>query len=288
MRMISKGEIGTRLTKFQKANDLPGLKMEESRARFIEEVWKSQKKFRALSMLKLSNSADLYEKEFDPVKTIMKLFKEGHLDEAVWLSFLTTHFGLDAKNTIGQFYRKFGEGLWNWESIYENANSIRNWLISNEKGFKPLRFGNHRKFETKDPNNPNGTPAVIQSFVEWVQKTGDGRPYQALCVVSQANTPEERFDRLYRGISLIRFGRTAKFDFLCLLGNLGILKISPPHCYLDESTGPKGGALLMVEGKIKGRVTANIEEIIRRLWLTLGIPVEVMEDALCNWQKARK
>lgn len=287
MRMISKDEIGTRLAEFQKVNDLPGFKTEESRARFIEEVWKSKKRFRALSMLKSSNSADLYEKEFDPVKTIVKLFNEGHLDEAVWLSFLTTHFGQDAKNTIGQFYRKFGEGLWDWDSIYENVDSIRNWMVSNEDGFKHLKFGNHRKFETKDPDSPNGTPAVIQSFVEWVKKTGDGSPYQALRVVSQANTPEERFDTLYQGISLIRFGRTAKFDFLCLLGNLGILEISPPHCYLGKSTGPKGGALLMVEGKIKGRVTANIEEIIGHLCLTLGISVEVMEDALCNWQKAR-
>ena len=70
-----------------------------------------------------------------------------------------------------------------------------------------------------------------------------------------------------------------------LLGNLCIPEISPPHCYFGDSMGPKGGALLMVEGKIKGRVTAKIEEIIGHLWLTLGISVDVMENALCNWQR---
>lgn len=286
--MIFKHELGISLDQFQKVYALPGFETEESRTRFIEELMKSQKKLRSFSILKSSTTVDSTEKEFHPLKAIVRHFKEGHPDEAVWLTFLSTHFGHDAKDMIECFYGKSGEVLWNWKYVYENADSVQNWMILNEKRFKHLKFGNHRKFEPKNPKNPKSTPTVIKSFVEWVKRSGQGSPYQALRIVSQADTTTERFDRAYHGISFPRFGRTAKFDFLCLLGNLGILEISPPHCYLAEGTGPKKGVLQMVIGKNKGRVTANIEKIIEQLRMKLGIPVEAMEDALCNWQKGRQ
>jgi hypothetical protein len=106
--------------------------------------------------------------------------------------------------------------------------------------------------------------------------------------VAKGETAEIAFDNAYHRISVIRFGRTAKFDFLCLLGNLGILEISPPHCYLAEATGPKTGALQMVTGRRDGRISVEVENTIRQLRKHLGVPVEAMEDALCNWQKRPK
>jgi len=69
---------------------------------------------------------------------------------------------------------------------------------------------------------------------------------------------------------------------------LKILDVSPPHCYLYDATGPKSGALLVVTGKKSGRVTAEIEATIQELQKHLGVRAEVMEDALCGWQKLPK
>ena len=130
---------------------------------------------------------------------------------------------------------------------------------------------------------------MIYSFREWVKRNGRGLPYGAFCSVAKSSkSPERGFDKAYLKLDVTRFGRTAKFDFLCLLGNLKILDVSPPHCYLAEATGPKSGALLMVIGKKSGPVTTEIEATIQELQNHLGVPVEVMEDALCGWQKRPK
>jgi hypothetical protein len=288
MHMVSRHELGTRLAEFQKAYELPGLDAEESRARLVEKLVDSEKKLRALSMRKFAGSVDPSGREFHPLKAIVKHFEEGHRDEAVWLTFLTTHFGQDAKETIRHFYGKFGKGRWDWETVYADASAVRKWMASNTRKVKHLKFGNHRKHETNNPDSHVGTAEVIDSFREWANQIAHGSPYRALCAVAKGKTPEVAFDSAYYKISVTRFGRTAKFDFLCLLGNLGVLEVSPPHCYLAEGTGPKRGAVQMVTGKKKGRVTAEVENTIRRLRKHLGVSVEAMEDALCNWQKHPK
>ena len=283
--MIKKDELGKRLLAFQEMHNLPGLKTEESCRVFISKIMESQKSLRARLMLKPSVSIDPSKADFHPLKAILKIFEEKRFDEAVWLIFLTTHFGEDATESIRHFYGKFGKGCWNWQSVCENPDAVREWMLVNEEQVKSLKFGNHRKYRTNDPTKTNGTAEVIRSFVEWVNQKGQGSPYQALLNISQANTPENKFDKAYQEISLKQFGRTGKFDFLCLLGNLKILPVYPPHCYLVGSTGPKNGALKMLTGKSNGPVTNEIEEKIEQLQKHLGIPAEVMEDALCNWQK---
>jgi Alpha-glutamyl/putrescinyl thymine pyrophosphorylase clade 3 len=119
-----------------------------------------------------------------------------------------------------------------------------------------------------------------------VTENGAGSPHKAfLAVISQANNYEDAFDRLYRSLRVFRFGRTAKFDLLTLLGNLKVLSVRPGHCYLHGATGPKDGAVLMVTGSKQGRLSSNVERVIMFLQDHLGTPANVLEDALCNWQK---
>lgn len=285
--MINEAALGKRLIEFQKMHKLPGLEMEESRLVFIAKLMDSQKSLRARKMHKFSGSIDPDKNDFNPLKAIWEHSQKKCFDEAVWLIFLTTHFGEDAAESIRNFYGKFGKGCWDWESVYTDPDAVRKWMVSNEERVKSLKFGNHRKYRTNNPNSPIGTAAVIRSFVEWVDQKGQGSPYRALLNISQADTPENKFDKAYHEISLKQFGRTGKFDFLCLLGNLNILEASPPHCYLVGSTGPKNGALKMLTGKSNGPVTNKIAETIEQLRKHLSVAAEVMEDALCNWQKSR-
>jgi alpha-glutamyl/putrescinyl thymine pyrophosphorylase-like protein len=290
MTYISGPALMKRLREYRHSHALPGLKTKESRERFVEKLVHSELKLRALSMRKFSGSANPHKNDFHPLKAIVDLFEKGQRDEAVWLAFLNTHFGgPDARKTVGLFYGKFGNGRWDWATVCKNPDRIRLWMIAHPKKTNRLRFANHRKYETNNPNNPVGTAAVIYAFREWVNRNSRGLPYDALCLVANnSKSPERGFDRTFLKLDVTRFGRTAKFDFLCLLGNLRILDVSPPHCYLAGATGPKNGALLMVTGKKSGRVTAEVEATIRELQKHLGVQVEVMEDALCGWQKRPK
>ncbi|MFI5092042.1 MAG: hypothetical protein ACHQIK_01245 [Candidatus Acidiferrales bacterium] len=293
MRVNSTNELQTRIARFQALHRLPGLETKESQTRFAEKLVSSERKLRALSIGKFAGSTDPYREDFHPLKTIVQRFGEGDRDESIWLAFLFTHFGWDARSrrirdTVRLFYGKFGKGRWDWETASQRPGAVQDWMRANRKTIKRLKFGNHRKYETNNPDSRIGTPAVIRSFVEWVKQTARGSPYEALRAVAKGRTPEIAFDHAYHEISVIRFGRTARFDFLCLLGNLGILRISPPHCYLAEGTGPRTGALQMVTGKRTGRFSVEVEDLIRRFRKHLGVPVEAMEDALCNWQKRPK
>jgi hypothetical protein len=293
MRIDSVHELRTRIAEFQAQHELAGLHSRESQARFAQKLFDSEKKLRALKLGKFVGSTDPCQRDFHPLKAIVETFNAGNRDEAIWLAFLFTHFGWDPRSprmrdTVRLFYGKFGKGLWDWKTVYECPNAVKDWMDANRKEIKRLKFGNHRKYETNNPDSPIGTPAVIHSFVEWVRQTAQNGPYEALCAVAKGRTPEIAFDNLNKGIAVTRFGRTARFDFLCLLGNLGILQISPPHCYLAEGTGPRTGAIKMVMGERNGQFTAEVDETIRKFRKHLGVSVEAMEDALCNWQKRSK
>ena len=97
------------------------------------------------------------------------------------------------------------------------------------------------------------------------------------------HVPWEAFDLLVRGIgSVVRFGRTSAFDYSNLLGQTGLAEVSPGRVYVAGATGPKRGAVEMFGG---GYSNAEYEDLFRKLNEYLSVPFDVLEDAVCNWQK---
>jgi len=262
----------------------PGLRNKPARERFFEELAKAQKRLRALRIGNFSGSANPFVGDFNPLRCLKELNTSGQRDEAVWLAFLVTHLGprrgQDKWNSIKNFYGKFDSGLWDWQLVKQNPEEVREWMIGLKAKIKELKFGNHRKYETNNPVSPKGTASVIQSFCKW---TGFSpvRVIEKLLVAD----PEESFQRVFDNIRIVRFGRTAKFDFLSLLGNLKIFPIKPGHCYLKDATGPRTGAILLCTGRRNGTISKEIEERVRKLQAVLPYDAEALEDALCNWQK---
>ena len=80
-----------------------------------------------------------------------------------------------------------------------------------------------------------------------------------------------------------RFGRLARFDYLTMIGKLGLAPIEPGSTYMQSSTGPVEGARLLFE-------TNNSPKTLDRWLVDLGtqlkVNMQVLEDALCNWQKS--
>ena len=213
--------------------------------------------------------------------------RNGDLDELLWRCFLAGHFGRmsaspekpEQVQSAGRFLCAFGtRPRWTWKAVSADMRGLRSWLLQNKKALKTLRFGNHRKFESKEPE---ALFRAVQSFADWV-RSSSGTPRKALYVV-ESGPPEDSFDSVYRrvGRGIWRMGRTGAFDLLCLLGDCRALPVRPGSCCLGGSTGPLNGARKFW-GKLPPSVLARLADEAAR---QMRIAYDIFEDALCTWQK---
>ncbi len=230
------------------------------------------------------HAADGFRAPDDILTLIDQARSKGDLDEAVWRSFLAAHFGrlsanFDQMGSATRLFFGFGkEPRWTWTAVSANSSRFRAWLLAHERELQGLLFGNHRKFEAKKPDLLWG---VIDSFLGLVRRSG-GAPSKLIEVTPLAQTPEQRFDILFRRIASIeRFGRTGAFDFVDLLAEMNLTDARPGSLYLEGSTGPLDGARLLWPN-------LDVPDLERKsvaLARDLGVSTSVLEDTLCNWQK---
>ena len=72
-----------------------------------------------------------------------------------------------------------------------------------------------------------------------------------------------------------------------MLGKLGIAPIVPGSAYLGEATGPLVGARLLFEGTTDSNQDGRtLDRYLIELDECLGVGMQALEDALCNWQKS--
>lgn len=150
------------------------------------------------------------------------------------------------------------------------------------------RFSNHRKYESLKASSAAGTAAVFDSYVQWVRppRTHQDLIRDAHKLVGQ--NPKEVFNHLYVQMNAVRrFGRLAKFDYLTMLGKLGIAPIDPGSAYLGEATGPLRGARLLFTGNVHSALSGKIlDQSLLTLDDHLQVGMQTLEDAICNWQKS--
>ena len=124
----------------------------------------------------------------------------------------------------------------------------------------------------------------MQSYVDWVAppRTHDQMIQGVHKQVGQ--NARDVFDFLYRSMNAVkRFGRLAKFDYLTMLGKLGIAPIEPGSAYMIGATGPLKGARLLFGGKSSAN---ELDSLLNELDAHIQVGMQVLEDALCNWQKS--
>lgn len=228
---------------------------------------------------------------FDPIKAAFLHDRAGNKDEAAWLVFLSTHFGYHRRikwNLTRLVYGALDKGpVWTWARTSGDLGGFRNWYEAHADQLAGLPFGNHRKYESLRPDAENNLADTIASYVNWV---GANRGFARLVadVDMPPSTARNRFDRLYRASPIVQFGRTAKFDFLTMIGKLDIADIEPPYPYLQGATGPTQGAKLLIAGDPQAKIpVGQLSTIVVALGDSLGVGMQVMEDSLCNWQKSQ-
>jgi len=241
-----------------------------------------------------ARSASLYTPfsgSFQPLAGAAALDKAGHADEAYWLVYLATHFGkhkTDGWNLTEDFYGRLGQGgIWDWAAVSQDPQAVSWWLQTNyphaTSAGRSRRFGNHRKFETLKPG-PKGTGHAVETYVQWINSYGSHRAMIAHIQGRVGQNPKDVFACVYRELNNVaKLGRLGKFDLLCNLSNLQIAPIIPDIAYIAQSTGPKDGAKLLFGN---GLSISELETACAEFANFLNVSPQVIEDALCNWQKS--
>jgi Alpha-glutamyl/putrescinyl thymine pyrophosphorylase clade 3 len=232
---------------------------------------------------------------FNPLKAAITHHRAGEDDEAFWLVFLLTHFGRHRWarwHYVREVYGALGSGRpWTWQSVTEDVDGFRDWLDAHQSELAhatlPCGFGNHRKYESLAGWTDAGTGSVVASYIGWVGVTTGHRELFDEALAAAGHNPEAAFDSLYKSMKTVhRFGRLARFDYLTMVGRIGLADIHPGNAYLRGSTGPLKGAQLLFRKNSGARLaTAEVEDAAIALQRSLGVPFDVLEDALCNWQK---
>jgi Alpha-glutamyl/putrescinyl thymine pyrophosphorylase clade 3 len=228
---------------------------------------------------------------FDPIKAAFLHTLNGNCDEAAWLVFLATHFGFNTKHKWELTRRVYGAlqmaPIWTWPRTSSNLGEFKVWFIENSAGLSDVGFGNHRKYESTKVGAENNLFSTVSSYVAWV---GPNRGHAMLFQDVAANYGSDSkslFDGLYSEMKVVQFGRTAKFDYLTMLGKIGVVGVEPPFPYLSGATGPVRGVSLLLTGDAEAKIkTPELTDLVVNLGASLGVGMQVMEDSLCNWQKS--
>jgi hypothetical protein len=275
---------------------LPGIANDVACSVLVEQLVESCRRVDFVSRIQARDispeRANPQSQIFDPIRAAVLQRQNGQIDEAYWLVFLAIHFGKhseDGWSLVKNVYGRLG-GLpvWTWAEVSANVTAFREWVGDNEDQLRLRRFGNHRKYESLTANSPSGTPAIVESYIAWISPP---RTHTAVVQSAQqqvGHDPGAQFNYLYESMAAVtRFGRLARFDYLTMVAKVGLAAIHPPVAYLTTATGPKRGARLLFGGATDAAIAPKeLEKLMVELDQELGVGQQVLEDALCNWQKS--
>lgn len=287
-------ELRGLLQQYESSNGpLPGLASATVREVFIAQLIDSERRVQYVRQLGTRPISDAVltsgGRIFDPLRGALLMAQRGKHDEACWLVFLSAHFARNRRTEwqlAGDFYNQLGSGgQWTWTEASGRRQDLLDWLDANRVALTSAggRFGNHRKYESL---GTSGTGQAITTYIDWV---GPNHRDLFARVAPSTAVPRERFAQLYKSMAEVaRFGRVGRFDYLTMLYKLGLADIEPDACHIDGSaTGPKDGArLLLMGGLSQGVRAAALESQLAVLCDVLRLTFDVLEDALCNWQKS--
>ncbi len=274
---------------------LPGIASDEAKNCFVRQIVDSIKRVRYYRIISERQSTieviNPYNIGFSPILASVYHRQNGNLDEAFWLVFLATHFGKHATYEWGYVRGVYGKlntgGLWSWENVTSNIENFRIWLHDNEPEIRDSgKFSNHRRYQSLSGLSQRGTGASVESYVNWIGENNSHQHFMENAINQVGDNPKILFRHLYRSMSQVMgFGRLGKFDFLTNIGKLGLVNIEPDSAYIANATGPKRGARLLFGTRTASNVEfeAMFQSLDSHLELDFGM--QVLEDAVCNWQK---
>ena len=291
-------ELDAKLRVFHRQyQNLVGLQELARREVFIAQVVESIRRVEYVSVIRARNISERRlnpnDEMFDPLKAAVLFQRAGKLDEAFWMVFYFVHFG--KHNQSGwqyarRVYGRLGEtsGRWDWVTTADSPEAFRAWLLTHEDeirvGTKSGGFGNHRKYQSLSAQSNTGTGAAFETYIKWVRPPRSHEELIWQFLERNNHDPRETFRELYRDMSRVAsFGRTARFDYLTMIAKLGLAPIEADSTYMQGSTGPMTRARLLFGTKYSA---TQLDNMLLALESVMGVGMQVIEDALCNWQKS--
>lgn len=276
---------------------LPGLTTAARRSTWVAQMISSLRRIEFIRLLNTQNidpsRLDPSHVLFDPLKGAALLGRKGQLDEAVWLTFVATHFGkhvTDGWKLASNVMGSFGHGpTWDFATYSAQAGRFDAMLLANGAALKDKvasgRFSNHRQYQSK---NPETISKVFSSFHAWQRAQGSFTARVQAIHKTHGQNPTDVFDQLYRSLKpVFGFGRLGNFDFLTMLAKLNLAPIEAGSTYLVGATGPLSGAKLLFHNSTTAPVASSVlQQQVDELDAYLGVGKQVLEDSLCNWQKS--
>ena len=288
------------LTFDEEKRPLLGIHDAMTREVLIEQLLKSIRRVEYVSVIRTRDisrrRADPNDEMFDPLKAAILCQRQGQIDEAFWFVFFFVHFGRHPRagwRYAREIYGRLSDSVhWDWANTSADPSGFRRWLDNHQadlmrKGV-PRGFGNHRKYQSLKAYSSNGTGAAFETYVRWVDPPRTHQQLMDQALERADGDPQEAFDDLYRSMATVAsFGRLARFDYLTMIGKLGLASIEPGSTYMSNSTGPIRGARLLFAGTEEVNLgPATLDAWLLELGSQLNVGMQVLEDALCNWQKS--
>ena len=288
-------DLADRLQEFSRSTlRLKGVSRKRERGIFVAQLVDSIRRVEYIRAIRRRDVCDARSDPssdlFDPLRSALQFQQKGMEDEAFWMVFLFTHFSKHAVQgwqLVREVYGGLGRRLWTWEAVSTQTSSFCRWLDRNYDSFQG-KFGNHRKYESLDPAARHCTSQVVQSYVDWIGPSKSHDVVMTIANEESDGTPDGMFKWLMKDTQkVLRFGRLARFDHLTMLGKLGLADIRPGSPFLQGATGPLRGARLLFDGDPESRHSAiQLDSKVVELGTFLGVGMQEMEDAMCNWQKS--
>lgn len=291
-------QYNLRLQQHESANGrLPGVRAAAKRNAFIfqviDSVWRIDKLKNLDASLSGPKQYDPVANYRDPLGAAILHRNLGHHDEACWLVFLATHFGWNHDTgwrLANDVYCGLGTTpFWTWQRFANSPQDFIAWLQQNlsELRRRRLKFGNHRKYTSLHPTKKAGTGNAFLSYQRWVQPFGSHQALFQRALLNQNDDAKGAFHELHGSMKAVAsFGRTGKFDYLAMIGNLNLAAIVPARAYISGSTGPVVGARLLLERAGQHLSSKEMESRLAILARDLQVGMQEIEDSLCNWQKS--
>lgn len=277
----------------QEQTELRGLAKKCAFDSYVEQLVESVRRTKYAEVLSnrkmCCEVADPQNEAFNPIKAAIFQRDANNIEESFWLVFLFTHFGKHVSDgflTIRTVYGGLGQKIWSWSEVSSEPKEFSKFLADSYNELSELKFGNHRKYETLNPDRNLWTGSIVVSYVDWV---GPSRSHEVLFArASECRNAEAAFESLFSSMDKVkRFGRTAKFDYLTMVNKLGLADVVAGSPHIKNSTGPLKGTRLLVDNNLdSGMSPADAEAIVKSLGKYLGVTMQEMEDSICNWQKS--
>ncbi len=290
-------EIAASITRYEENNGvLKGLISPVWRDTLIQQIISSLRRISYVHTIRdrdvSASRLDPHDPSFDPLRGASLLNRRGELDEAVWLTFIATHFGKhkdDGWKLAANVMGSFGSGqIWTARAYKQAPDQFLAMLTSQRNALSDMRqsgrYSNHRQYQSKAPES---IARSFASFYQWEFSAGTFQQLVRRIHEARGQNPIEGFDALYKSLDEVSgLGRLGKFDFLTMLGKLQIAPIEAGSTYLVGSTGPLAGAKLLFFGERDFAISAQTLQVkLDHLDEYLEVGKQVIEDSICNWQK---